>query len=163
MDAFGSVPNALSYNILNSEGVLRGNWRLALSQVLRLAKEILTHCLHILNCLLNNNCLWKSVVKALVMNRHCGAVKKSLFSITEPMCRLVEAPVVTAVFLLARSEIAMSFDVHLSDVFIFFDVSLGLEDIFNCLLPWSCACNTKLEVSSLDSLRPLVVTLVALS
>jgi len=99
MNAFGCVPNVLTYNILNSERVLGRDRRLALTQVLRLTQKVRGHCLDILNCLLNDNSLGEGIVEALVMNRHCGAVKKSLFTITEPMGGLIESPVVTAIFL----------------------------------------------------------------
>lgn len=162
MEALGRVPDAVADLVLNAEGVVSRHGRLALSEVLRLAEYVRRDCLHVFNRLLNDHSFGERVVEALVVNRHCRPVNQALLSISETVCRLIEAPVVTAVLLLARCEVPMGLDVHLSDGLVVLDVGLRIEDLFDCLTASSEAGHAKLEVACLDGLRPLIVTLEAL-
>jgi hypothetical protein len=96
------------------------------------------------------------------MKGHSGAVKQTLFAITETVLRLVKVPCVTSVLLLTRSEVPMSLEVHLADILIILDLSLGLQGVFNSDLTRCQTWDTKLELACLGCLRPVITSNVAL-
>ena len=68
MNALGSVPYIVTHYVFHSEDVIFWYRRLALTQILGLAKNIRGHSLHVLNCLFNDHCFRESVFEALSMN-----------------------------------------------------------------------------------------------
>jgi hypothetical protein len=68
MNALCSVPNVITYNILNAKGVIIGHRWFSLAKILRLAQKILSHSLYILNSLLNDDSLGEIIFETLSMN-----------------------------------------------------------------------------------------------
>jgi len=72
------------------------------------------------------------------------------------MSCLIKVPVVIAVFLFSGSEIAMSFNVHLADFFVFNHTNLSSQNIFNRFGTRSDTGYTKLELTTLSLVGPVV-------
>jgi hypothetical protein len=133
VQALGSVPHMSSTQIFNSECMIIMYGGFALSKILGFSKHVLSDCFVIFYCLLNDDCLWESGLKPLVVDGHSSPIEQPLFSIPEPMLSGVDLPIVVSGFLFSRSEVAVSLCIHLGVVFGVVVHVLGIEHFFGVL------------------------------
>lgn len=113
----------------------------------------------VLDGLLDDNCFRETRLKALVVDRHCCSVQQALFSISEPVLRGIQVPVIVSVLLLSGGEVAVGLSVHFGNICFLFLVSAnGIEHLL-CVLTANCG-HSESELIRLGLTRPFVTPLI---
>jgi hypothetical protein len=90
-----------------------------LTEILRYAKLILVNCFDILNCFLDNDCLWIPAIETLAVNSTSSLVRLEFFTETKCVLGRIDWPVVIPRLLNTGLDITMSFSIHLGKLCFF--------------------------------------------